>query len=695
MTIRTLLSVALACSLTACGGGGGGTASNTAVTVTGVAATGAPLVDATIQIYDKDNVAVLSTPATVSADGTYSAVIPANAVGPFVFVVDSGSEKFLSVLTEKRDSTLNITPLSHLVAAKLSSKGNPFELASEIKAGTTSLTSSKVGDATSTVMAALKPLADGLGIAGGFNPLTSSFSADGTGFDRMLDSLDVKIDPTGDAAQIDITVKQTLGEAADPPKVTYTTKEAVPTLPSGQYANAALPAGSTPKLLELMKQLTSCFAVTLEDRIVSGGSTAADIKSQACKAAFFDDNPAQYRAGGLVVSKTQHFRGIFNTKSDAGVVFSEPKMLYVIADDVTNGPKKGDVVFAYRWKDEFGNFQFERNIAREQNGKLKLIGNQYLYDIGVTPYHQIRTFLNQAESTYTSVGYVFNLSCAQLNQLKTGANKVVKVNITTPRGKKITLIPSLSNGICNFSYFVIANPATKDPMGDNATRTGTGFIRLRSEYHSKTTTEQNHPRNLETFLAFVSEEFSVADIQAINPMATWKFEYYNSTAQGSSPVATQFFKPGTKPMIPEAFRQVKLPQLTASLQESLKKSSQCDGNYCYVTQATGPFEAEWVRPDNSGNPVATWLARVYGRKAKTITTDSFEDSLTFRSNLTKASIRCGQGETTVLSYCSGSSASQANFGANVSIDSIDLVSRVSAGIDASHMYVLRKLAVAN
>lgn len=76
-------------TLVACGGGSG----PQSLAVTGVAATGAPLANATLQIYGSNGVAILATPVTIAADGTYSATIPADANGPFVFEVDNGTEK--------------------------------------------------------------------------------------------------------------------------------------------------------------------------------------------------------------------------------------------------------------------------------------------------------------------------------------------------------------------------------------------------------------------------------------------------------------------------------------------------------------------------------------------------------------------------------------------------------------------------
>ncbi len=705
-----LTTVLALCSLAACGGGGGSAVNleTQPLTVTGIAATGAPMANATLQIYGKDGAAVLATPATISTDGSYSATIPATATGPFVFEVDNGSEKVYSVLPSKSSTpVVNVTQISNLIAARLSSTGNPFNLASEIAAASTTVTSTAVTSATTSVMTALQPLATALSLNGTINPLNTTFTANGTGFDRMLDSLDVKIEPKGTKSQIEVTLKQSVNENQDLPQISFAHDATPAALPAVDATKLAT-SGLTPKIQLLLEKLTSCYADPLSTRITSGGTTAADIQSQNCKDAFIGGNPAGYKSGGMVVSKTQHFGGIFTTDAAAGVSFSDPKFFYSVGTTVANGPTSGDIVFGYRWKDEYGNFNIEKNVGRiDTDGKLKLIGNQYQYDIGVGAYSQRRNYVNQAASTFNSVGYTFGLSCYQLNQFQSAGNKIVKVNVTSPGGRKMTFIPNLSSGNCNYSYFVIAfgkdktGTATVDGMGDPSFATGTGFVRLQSFYESGDTTATNHPRKLDKNIAFIGgfdgTDLTNDEIEAIPQFGTWTFEYYKTKTAGSTPVATQYFKTTARSLTVDGFKKsVKLPAITADLKTNLIANTSCANNsvYCYVKQATGPFVATWTKPTDPGLMPATYMARVYGMKDVSINSASwvgFEDSIKFGSSRATASIRCGQGESTVQPYCSGTSPSTANFGTNVSIDALDLVSRAPDGTDVSHFHTLKKL----
>jgi len=705
---RKLLNLSLvfaAVSLVACGGSGGGGGSQS-LDVTGIAATGAPMANATLQIYGSNGLAILATPVTIAADGTYSATIPASATGPFVFEVDNGSEKIYSVLPDKTGNVVNVTPLSNLIAAKLSATGNPSTLASELASAAT-VTPATTAAATSTVMTALQPLVTALGLSSSVNPLTSPFSADGTGIDRMLDSLDVKIEPKGTSSQIEITMKQSVNEDQDLPKITFAhnaTPSALPTVDPTKLVSS----GMTPKIQALLDKLTACFADPLSSRISSGGTTASQIQSQNCKDVFLGSNPAAYKSNGMRISKTQHYGGIFTADSSAGVTFSDPKFFYQVGTTVANGPTQGDVVFGYRWKDEYGNFQFEKNVARvDTDGKLKLIGNQYVYDGGVGPYSQRRNYLKQTDSTFNSTGYSFGLSCYALNQGVTSANdRIVKVKVTSPGGRTITLIPNLTSGTCNYSYFVVAVPknsagtTTLDDMGDPSTPTGTGFVRVQTQYENKATTASNHPRALDKQLAYIGgpsgSDLTNDEIEAIPQFGTWKFEYYKTTTAGSQPTATQHYKTTARALTIDGFKKlVKLPELTADVKNKLVNDSVCSlstPTYCYYTQASGPFVAAWTKSTDPGLLPATYMARVYGLKDRTASPlVGYEDSIKFLSSRATSSILCGQGESTVQSYCSGSTPSSANFGTNATIDALDLVSRAPDGTDVSHFHTMKKL----
>lgn len=239
---------------------------------------------------------------------------------------------------------------------------------------------------------------------------------------------------------------------------------------------------------------------------------------------------------------------------------------------------------------------------------------------------------------------------------------------------------------------------TVDGMGDPSNPTGTGFVRLQSQYETGETTVANHPRTFEKTIAYIGgpsgTDLTNAEIEAIPQFGTWKFEYYKATTAGSVPAATQYYKTTARALTIDGFKKlVKLPELTTDLKAKLTNDSVCLSSnpaYCYYSQVSGPFVATWSKSTDPGLLPATYMARVYGSKNITTTYSGYEDSIKFLSSKTTANILCGQGEATVQPYCSGTTPSTASFGANATIDALDLVSRAPDGTDVSHFHTLRK-----
>ncbi len=397
-----------------CGGGGGNTAntsgSNT-IALSGIAATGAPMAAATVQIYGADGIALLQSPATVAADGSYSVSIPSTAKFPLIIISDDGSTKLLSVVAEAgATATANINQLTNLIAARLSPTGDPASLISEIASKLATISSSTLASKNQEMLTAIKPLLDALNLSASTDPQTVSFAANGTGFDKLLDSLDVKIEPKGSSSTIDLTLRKAVKEGEDLPNVSFKSDGTFSVLPSVN-ANELAPDGLSVKLQALLDQMTSCYALDKTARTSNTGGSAADITAAQCKAIFYGKNPAAYKLNGYVVKSDQHFGGIFT--ANPGVKFISPKYYYTVSETVANGPTVGDVVFGYRWQDDYGNFQYEKNVARldPSDNQYRIIGNQYRYPGGVSPYAQRREFPKDTAYTYDSVGYVFDLPC--------------------------------------------------------------------------------------------------------------------------------------------------------------------------------------------------------------------------------------------------------------------------------------------
>ena len=133
-------------TMVGCGGGGSNSAAGgsavvpqASITVSGMAATGAAFADAVITVVDSRGVTVGKS-APVGSDGSYSITLDSAAVAPFVLVAtrfdaNGDAETLVSVIASTGVTTANITPITTLIASRLSSSGDPAKLADELVAG--------------------------------------------------------------------------------------------------------------------------------------------------------------------------------------------------------------------------------------------------------------------------------------------------------------------------------------------------------------------------------------------------------------------------------------------------------------------------------------------------------------------------------------------------------------------------------
>ena len=688
--------------LWSCGGGGGGSTPSTTLDISGTAATGSPFTGGTIQIYDADGKALLSTAALVASDGTYKATLAATVKFPLVFVADDGQQKIISVLASGKDTaTVNVTQLTTLIASRLSATGDPGNLLAEIAAGTAVVSSATVSNATTEVLKAIKPALDALGLPATDDPISKAFLANGKGADKLLDVLDVKIEPKGTSSTIEITVKQISDEGAALPVLTVDSSLALPALPAIKAADMP-DDGLSVALQRLLDQSTKCYALPRETRINADNSIpqwgASEVKAAECKSMFFGKDPSKYKSGGHFVADGDHFSGIFNATKP--VVFSAPRYLYTVGTDVPSGPSAGDVVFAYRWRDEYDNFQYEKNIVRlDTDGNYRFIGNQYNFQGGVLSYSSHREFIHQPSSNYDAVGYGFDIQCGQGKNWK-------KVNVFSPSGRKITLVPSVTSGVCNYGFLVIAGSknssgvTTKDPDGDNSYPLTSGAIYIRTVYSDAAKAAQDPTsawiKSKETKLAFMPVEFTDDEIEKIPQFGTWRFEYY--TDRYGTPNFTQYHRTIARAMTISGFRKsVKQPKLPDTYITDLKNRTQWNGLTGFVLPAAGPFSVSWeVNSANKAEPIppATYRVAIYGAFGDTADRRAYTDVAFVGSSARQADIPCNWGDVSAgrcqLINGMNSFATTKNTSAT-DVRAIDLRSRMPDGAEVSILYGLNKL----
>lgn len=192
-----------------CGGGGDGATAAApsagpaapTVQITGLAATGAAIPNATVTAT---NARGERATAQTSATGTFTLSIAEAA--PYVLsVTDAAARSWYSFA--QAAGAANINPMTTL--ALLQANGNR-PLADLVSGwGTRQLSASQVLEAAKVVNANLASVMQGRGIdPATTNPFTLSFSANGTGFDAVLDAMRVNVSCTATACTQTITNPQ-------------------------------------------------------------------------------------------------------------------------------------------------------------------------------------------------------------------------------------------------------------------------------------------------------------------------------------------------------------------------------------------------------------------------------------------------------------------------------------------------------
>ena len=547
ITLKRLVLVVTSAGLLGLYGCGGGSSSNvgggtTPTILSGIAATGAAFSDATVTVTDSTG-ATVGTSATIGADGIYSITLNAGAVAPFVLTAtrsgaDGASESLVSVVSSVTgaSATANITPITNLIAAKLSPTGDPSKLGAELAAKTADLSAATVTGKVNEVQAILAPILTATETSG-TNPLTGSFAANGAGYDRLLDSVKISIVPaSATTSNIEVGIKQQQAEDVKPVTIQFssdTVAAFVPTIPTIDKTKLVV-SGTADLIKSFLAQLTTCYALPLASRVnstIANGlatGTAVNVVASACKSAFFGDNPAKYKSNGSVVGRDSNgsgaFAGLFKDGA-TGVVFSQGSYEFTRAN--------GDIVAGYKSKDSAGNETFDTFVLRKDtDDKLKLIGNEYVYGGGVSAYQQIRTFVNDVPSTYYSTGYALSMP------LMSG---VAYVKITTPKDTTLTMIPG-SDGMVfpklNANRVEVKSDGTETTSISTMVSSGTSFIRIRSEY-ADTTSTALHPAARESGLAFTPTDATDPEIGGYGNQSLWVFKYYDSS---NALLATQSYK---------------------------------------------------------------------------------------------------------------------------------------------------------
>jgi hypothetical protein len=701
-TQRSALVIAslLALTLAGCGGGsdsssdtaagtttsGGATTTTTeptptVVTLAGVVATGAPFTGAVVTVTDAAG-AVVGTSGTVGDDGRFSAALATGARAPFVLVAErpglnGQTDRLVSVASEGSagSNTVNVTPVTTLVAALLSPSGDPAKLASEVSAGAVQVTPDAVAGKVTQVQALLAPLLAATNTAA-VDPIKGSFAVDGTGYDRLLDSVQVHIAPaSATSSNIEVAVRQQAAEGAAPTSITFTNATAAAVQLPPVDAASLVAEGTSVKIAALVNRLTACYAVPFADRVnnVTGDVAAVtggpgDVKAPACRSLFVGDDPANYRSNGALVGRNASnggaFAGLFR-RAATGAVFSQGSYEFTRAN--------GDLVIGYKSRDTQGNEAFDTLVVRpDADGQLRLIGNQYRYPGGVVPYHQLRQYVTLDQSAYDfrSTGYVVNVD----NRTDAQGNPVFnRVEVTTPRGGTLLLKPTRGYG---YLGLVKGN-----------TTTGTNYVRLRSTFVTPTTSADLP--TIEPSLFFANQTMNEDELAAVPAQSVWTYRYFLAGNTGSTPDAVQTYKTRARALTIGELKQKTLSALTDQVLASMRASANPTGG-AIPLDANGTVDL--------GDPAqgGGWTVAAGAMPATSVSLygshqgSGFNDVANVGSTARTATVPCAPA-TAADVHCSASVPG--TFAAGAVATGLHLWARDIAGREYANFYAAYKLAL--
>jgi hypothetical protein len=640
------LGLAVATALAACGSDSAAPvaatpAAPTTITLSGVAAKGAPFSGATVVASNQTG--AVGTPQTVGADGTYSITLPIETATPIVLVASKAlpsgeTESYTSVVADKANTTANITPVTNVIAALLSPNGNPAQLAAQVASGT-AISQTTLAAKTKSVQDVLQTASTALGVAN-VNPLTDTFAANGTGYDKLLDSLNTSITPSGTSSNIEIGLKvQATSESAQPPVAQFTSNQttALPALPA-IAASSFLATGTTAKLAKLLSDSTICYGLPLATRVstataasTSAIGSATDVVAAECKAIFLGNNVASYKFGGSAVGRNSAgqgaFTGIFNTTAN-GAVFDAPVYEYTLPN--------GDIAFSFQSKTPTGTPTAQFNFARldPADQKLKFVGDQYDYQGSVQPFMQRREYLtlNLGQWDYFSSGYNFNVN---------NTGQFAKVVVVAPNTTKTFAVP------------------TKLP---------------------------SEPVNL----AFELPEFTEAEMAALPAQSAWTFKYFLTGNTSTTPSAVQVYRTRGRALTIAELRTRTFPELNAdTIAEIRAGSSTTTGNFALSSTVGATFG--WSVPTGALPPTGSTLFGRYLNGVSATSTAAFTDSQTYATSARTITIPCSV-QSASDTHCTG--GTNGGFKAGSVANGLNLIATDSLGRQFANQYNAYSLTVA-
>ncbi len=507
--------------------------------ISGVAASGAPIANGTITLTCGDG---STRTTTTDANGAFSVGL-ANCGAPYVVFatgqVGDTQATLASVLATppapgSAAATVNVTPLTNAIAATLSSTGDPVDLANSTeRAG---ITDTAVSARKNALVAALSDTLTTAGInPASFDIVSSAFSADRSGMDKVLDN--VKVEVTSSGVNITNVGGVKVDDMGNLPSTVPAADLSAGTISISKNTNFATALPKLPADLDdhsmgdtIRGLLNTCFA----DPAATRGSFATTL-SPACQAVPI---AGDYLHDGRNASK--EFDRFFTDAKYDGARFGKPEIIRFFVSTPTD--TRALIKFVLKRAD--GVVESFMSVGEKSDantaGVKKLRGNRRPFKVFVNGFATKRVQIEARGTTpkstyfYTGVNLYVGFNEGGAGGSKSGTTgvtgrKVDYVKVTGPGlpAAGVFLRPTLAG--CD-SYYAIATSATANPVRC------TSLFRMSSRAASATDTDPNAVLfGNATRPEFAATKMTDAELLAIKPFSAYKFEIWLTTNTTTTP----------------------------------------------------------------------------------------------------------------------------------------------------------------
>lgn len=361
-----------------------------ATMIEGTVAVGAAVPGAAITVMDAD-AATADVSGTADANGDYE--LDVSSLKPPLLVSATGTLNGEAVtvvavvpsLTANADNTANVTSLTNAVAALIAPGGDLNALGSATAIA--ALTPAAVADASTLVVNTLKSNPQFAMLLGdGFNPLTTPFSANGTGIDSVLDQVAVEIGTGGAVAITNLTAPNS--DSGAPPAAVQLTQAQVATPTQAPSLPASEPPSNLPSMADMAaiaKKVEACLALPLEQRVTMDANKEVTAVSDTC---YFGIAGWKSDGGGWIERMGNN---VFRYTANTGLKVGQPTIATVLAAPNYSGNTFQNpycntqtcVIMYVPTTTASGKAGGGFYTLAKVNDKWEFVGNQLPYAIGV------------------------------------------------------------------------------------------------------------------------------------------------------------------------------------------------------------------------------------------------------------------------------------------------------------------------